>query len=261
MRKNLSLWLDWMDEFEGGAANRSRHEDPGGATMRGITYATYCRWCEEHKLPKPTVDDLFNLDNATQDAIAAAYYWNPIKGDALPGGVDLYLADFKFMSGRAIHVLQEVLGVEVDGDIGPKTLAAIKAQDPLRLLQNLHSARLEYLRGLSNYRHNKNGWERRCLEGFQFAQKLVEPALLPAERHPVKGLTFWGAGAAALATAPEALAWLTGNREAVEQAFTAVGLPPEASAAFLSAVAMAGALLALYRRFADHRAAKEAVPS
>lgn len=262
MRGNLRWWLDWMDEFEGGFADRPKDADPGGATMRGITLATYAKWCKDEGLPHPTVEDLKNLDNATQDAIAGRYYWNPIKGDALPGGVDVYLADFTFMSRGAVKVFQAVLGVEQDGYIGPESLAAAKKRQPGELLDRLHEARGEYLRGLANYEHNKNGWERRLATLYREAQPLVEPALLPAERHPVTGLTFYGAAMAGMASAlgwlPELLGWLQGNPEPVGNVLAGLGLPPEATTFVVSGAGTLGAGIAIYRRYADYKRAKVA---
>ena len=262
MRQNLHLWLNWLDAYEGGFANRPQAEDPGGATMRGITLATYERWCAEHGLPKPTVADLMALSDDEQDAIAAQYYWNPIKGDALPGGVDMYLADFKFMSGRAVHVLQsQVLGFtdgDVDGWVGPKTLAAIKAKDPKIVLQNLHSARLEYYRSLPNWAANANGWTRRCVALYQFALDRIEPATLPAERPPIKGRTFWGAVAAGFGSIAGAADWVNNNNDMIRQVFASMHLDPAWATAIISMAGFIGACVVIYARYSDYRRAKEA---
>lgn len=265
MRKNLSVWLDKLGPYEGGFADRPLGDDPGGATNRGITLATYRRYCKDLGKPEPTISDLKALDGETQCAIAAKYYWNPIKGDALPGGVDMYLADFAFMSGGAVKVLQrDVLGFagsDVDGDIGPKTLAAVKAMDPKTCLQNLHSARLEYLRGLSNYAANKSGWERRCVDLFQSASDHLETVTLPAERPPIQGRTFWGAAIAALAMLPDLATWLTGNADLVRQFATAAGLPPASADGILHLAGAVGAIVVIYARYSDHAKAKEAAVS
>ena len=52
---------------------------------------------------------------------------NPIKGDDLPGGLDLCIFDFGVNAGpgRAAKYLQTMIGTVADGGIGPNTLKAL----------------------------------------------------------------------------------------------------------------------------------------
>lgn len=73
------------------------------------------------------------------DAIAIYWrdYWTPIRGDALPGGLDLLMLECAVNQGveTAVTLLQEEINeyraakddIDVDGDLGPQTLAAIRA--------------------------------------------------------------------------------------------------------------------------------------
>ena len=58
-------------------------------------------------------------------------YWDKIKGDDLPNGVDYVVFDAAINSGpgRAAKWLQACVGVEPDGGIGPKTLSAVAGFD------------------------------------------------------------------------------------------------------------------------------------
>src|SRR4029079_2888623 len=87
---------------EGGYVNHPR--DPGGPTNLGITQATLSRWLGRHA----SVADVRAL---TRDKVKPIYkrnFWDVVKGDELPGGVDFAVYDFAVNSGpsRAARYLQ-----------------------------------------------------------------------------------------------------------------------------------------------------------
>jgi predicted peptidoglycan binding protein len=73
--------------------------------------------------------------------------------DDLPPGVDYIVFDYGVNSGigRSGKVLQRLLGVPVDGVIGPQTLAAAKAADPSKLVDALCDERLAFLKSLKTW--------------------------------------------------------------------------------------------------------------
>ncbi|MCP9320123.1 hypothetical protein KBX73_10135 [Acetobacter persici] len=98
-------------------------------SMRGISAPTMAHWLGSADLVTPSV--MRNIDHKTFMAIAQAYYWRPLNGDALPAGLQRMLFDFGFNSNvsRAARQLQEIVGLsgaDVDGNIGSKTLYAIR---------------------------------------------------------------------------------------------------------------------------------------
>jgi len=100
--------------------------DPGGATNMGITLATYREWSDDPHLGAAQVRD---MTLKTARAIYRALYWNRLRADALPPGVDLSVFDMGVNAGiwRSVRLLQQALGFtgeEMDGSIGPETLAA-----------------------------------------------------------------------------------------------------------------------------------------
>jgi lysozyme family protein len=112
--------------------------DPGGATNMGITLATYREWSDDPDLGAFQVKD---LTLKTARAIYRALYWNPLRAEALPPGVDLSVFDMGVNAGiwRSARLLQRALGFtgeEVDGAIGPGTLAAADRFDPRILVRN-----------------------------------------------------------------------------------------------------------------------------
>lgn len=134
--------------------------DPGGATNLGITHTTLAA----HRGRPVTKDDVRALTRAEAAAIYHARYWIPIRGDALPPGLDLALFDFAVNSGpaRAVKALQGVLHVTQDGVVGPVTLAAIaKAPGPATLAIDLCDARMRFLRSLPTWATFGRGWTKR----------------------------------------------------------------------------------------------------
>jgi len=134
-------------EYEGGFVNHP--DDPGAATNMGITTKTLSRW-----LRRPaTEDDIRNLNVGTAKVIYQEYYWNPIDGHNLPPGVNLVVFDMAVNAGvtRAIKMLQECVGVTVDGIIGPNTLAAVTNHGWGSLIDRYSDLRLEVRSGSQTY--------------------------------------------------------------------------------------------------------------
>jgi lysozyme family protein len=153
MRENYPTALAAVLRYEGGYSNHPA--DPGGATMKGVTQATYDAWRSKHGLSHQSVRSI------SQDEIEQIYrrdYWDRIHGDTLPSGLDLCVFDFAVNSGpsRAIRALQKVLGVRVDGVIGPQTLAAANAHP--KSCGELCDTRLSFMRGLKTWPVFGKGW-------------------------------------------------------------------------------------------------------
>lgn len=147
-------------KHEGGYVNHPR--DPGGATNRGITLATYRRYIKR----SGTVADLKALTEAEAVKVYKAQYWDAVKADQLPVGVDYTVADFAVNSGpaRAAKHLQKAIGVKQDGKIGPATLAAVASRDPAQIVHAIHDSRMAFLRGLKTWGTFGRGWTRRVSE-------------------------------------------------------------------------------------------------
>ena len=134
--------------------------DPGGCTNRGITRATLAAW---HRMPV-TCAAVAALGEVEARAIYRAHYWNAVRGDDLPPGLDLAVLDAAVNSGRrrAVGWLQQAVGVGPDGAIGPRTLTAVRAMnDRPALIRRLCALRLDFLRGLATWPDFGRGWQRR----------------------------------------------------------------------------------------------------
>jgi len=144
-------------EHEGGYVNHP--SDPGGATNMGITIATLSDW----RGRPVTKQDVRNLTVAEAGEIYRARYWQPIRGDALPPGVDLAVFDFAVNSGpsRSVSTLQRIVGVAQDGIVGPATLAAVARMPAASVILGLCDARMAFLRSLSTWGTFGKGWTAR----------------------------------------------------------------------------------------------------
>lgn len=149
-------------EHEGGFVNHPR--DPGGATNKGITLNTFRSYIK----PFGTVDDLRNITTAQAVIVYKRHYWDKVRADELPVGVDYAVADFAVNSGpnRAARYLQAVAGVTQDGVVGPQTIAAARALDPGIVINALCDRRMKFLRGLSTWSTFSRGWSSR-VEGVR----------------------------------------------------------------------------------------------
>lgn len=94
MLENFQNCLAVTLGYEGGWSDHP--SDPGGATMKGITLATYRRF-----KPGATKTELRNISNDTVAKIYRSDYWDKVGGDRLAAGVDLATFDAGVNSGPA----------------------------------------------------------------------------------------------------------------------------------------------------------------
>jgi lysozyme family protein len=160
MKKNFDSALKAMLHHEGGFVNHPA--DPGGMTNLGVTKRVWEEWVG-HEVDEKTMRAL------TPDLVGPMYkakYWDKIKGDDLPDGVDYAVFDAAVNSGpgRAAKWLQACVGVEQDGGIGPKTLAAVAKHNPAVLVEDYAKRRLSFLMDLPHWGTFGKGWGRRVAE-------------------------------------------------------------------------------------------------
>lgn len=158
MRQNFDAALKEVLRHEGGYANHPK--DPGGATMKGVTQRVYDAYRQRLGLAVRSVRLL--ADDELRD-IYRKQYWDAVKGDDLPSGVDYAAFDFAVNSGpaRAAKCLQMALGVQPDGVIGQVTLRAAEEAEAREVINGLCDRRLVYVRSLSTFATFGEGWTRR----------------------------------------------------------------------------------------------------
>jgi lysozyme family protein len=154
---------------EGGFVNHPK--DPGGMTNLGVTKAVW----EAHTGKPATEADMRALTPEAVQPVYKSRYWDAIRGNELPHGVDYCLFDCAVNSGpgRAVKILQYVLYQKVDGVLGPKTLAAIMNADPVELIEDYSQRRLEFLQSLPTWETFGKGWGKRVAEVEMEAKSFV----------------------------------------------------------------------------------------
>lgn len=175
-----------MSKFDAILAETLTHEggwsdhpdDPGGATMRGITLATFRR-----RQPGATKEDLRRISDADLRHIYRVDYWRPVRGDDLPAGIDMATFDAAVNSGvtQGSKWTQRALQVTADGRIGTATLAAAAAADPVPVIRKACELRMGMLRGLKTWGAFGRGWSRRVASVEARAVAMAQAhALAPA---------------------------------------------------------------------------------
>ena len=169
MKSNYDECLKTILHHEGGYVNHPK--DPGGETNLGVTKRVY----QEHGGTKDMKDLLV-------EDVAPIYkkgYWDRMKGDDLPGGLDLCVFDFGVNAGpgRAAKFLQSMIGTTVDGGIGPNTLAKveeyIRENGEHESVEKYQALRQEYYEQLSTFDTFGKGWTRRVEETTKLALDII----------------------------------------------------------------------------------------
>ena len=93
-----------------------------------------------------------NLMELSRDDACEFYrmrYWNVLKCDELPIGVDLVVFDLAADLGvaQSTKMLQKVVGAESDGSMGPVTMGAVALKTPQEIVTKLSELRREKKRG------------------------------------------------------------------------------------------------------------------
>lgn len=159
---------------EGGFSNNPR--DPGGATMHGITLKTFRNLMHDQTL---TVDDLKNITVGQEAEIYRSGYWDKVKGDMLPPGVDLMVFDMGVNAGPVASekMLQRALGftgANVDGIIGSHTLAAIHDADQFKLILRIKTQHENHYKSLDTFDEFGDGWLARLGRRLHLAVEMAQ---------------------------------------------------------------------------------------
>lgn len=175
MDRNFARALKLVLAHEGGWADNPA--DPGGATMKGVTIATFRRYVKANA----TKADLRSITDEQIATVYRRHYWDAVAGAELPDGVDYAVFDFAVNSGpsRAAKYLQAVLGVVQDGRIGPATLAAARARLGAGIINQLCDDRIAFLQRLPTWKAFGKGWTKRVASVRSDALAMQAPKTSP----------------------------------------------------------------------------------
>lgn len=175
MASNFDNALARVLVSEGGFTNNPK--DPGGATMKGITQRVYNGFRTRNNLPTQTVQSISDVEVSR---IYKEQYWDIAKCDMLPVGISYCVFDGDVNSGvgQSVKWLQRALGVAVDSQMGPATIAAANDADPSTLIDGICDRRLAYLKALTTWHEFGHGWTNRVEHVREVAKALA--AAVPA---------------------------------------------------------------------------------
>jgi len=170
--ENWEKCFEMVLKHEGGYVNHPK--DPGGRTNLGVTQRAW----EEYVGRSVDEAEMRSLTPEKVKPIYKSRYWDRIKGDDLPSGVDYAAYDLAVNSGvgRAAKYLQSIAGVPSDGIIGPKSLAAIKDCPADEMVDAMCGMRLEFLKALPTWDTFGKGWGRRVAEVEEKATEMAKRA-------------------------------------------------------------------------------------
>ena len=160
MISNWQKSFELMLKSEGGYVNNPA--DPGGMTNLGVTKATWENWVGRGS-------DEAEMRGLTPEKVEPLYkkkYFDAVRGDELPMGLDYLMFDFAVNAGagRAIKTLQTAVGVTPDGGFGPMTMAAVQAVDPNELIERFSQAKEDFYRSLTTFATFGKGWLNRVAD-------------------------------------------------------------------------------------------------
>jgi lysozyme family protein len=170
MKQNFDKCLEMLLKHEGGFVNHPK--DPGGMTNLGVTKAVYDKWIGRESSEA-------DMRALTPDDVAPIYkknYWDKVRGDDLPAGVDWSAFDWAVNSGsgRPAKAIQKAVGAKRDGAIGPMTLQSVSAADPKEIIESVYRTRQAFYERLKTFEHFGKGWTRRNKETLETAMEMAD---------------------------------------------------------------------------------------
>lgn len=183
MSANIAACFAFTNKSEGNGTYTNTPGDPGGPTRWGVTLATLSAWRVQHGQPPAIAVDVQNLTLAEATAIFGCNYFNPVGGPLLPSGVDLMGSDFAFNAGagRSARMIQQAVGQTQDGWVGPATIAAAKAMDPVKLIGTLGTLHLAFYAAEPPAMRARflRGWDARVYASVLAAKAMLGTATTP----------------------------------------------------------------------------------
>ena len=151
-------FMPFIFEWEGGYDNDP--DDPGGETKYGI---------DKHSHPN---EDIKHLTKERATEIYWKDYWSKVRGDLLPKNVGEVVMNIAVNAGygRAAKWLQQAIGANADGVIGPMTVERAGEQDAAKLAETLldrteahyrsiaRGSLAKYLKGWLNRNNSLRAW-------------------------------------------------------------------------------------------------------
>jgi lysozyme family protein len=156
MKSNFAAALKIELTYEGGKDDDP--VDPGGRTNQGIIQRVYAAYRIRKGLP---ARDVFLMDDSERDEIYRTQYFDKIRFDELPPGLDLVIVDGAINSGvsQSIKWVQRALNLTADGVLGDVTMQRIQDHpDHDMLIRGILDRRRAFLKALKTFWRFGKGW-------------------------------------------------------------------------------------------------------
>jgi len=171
---DLKLYIPKLWEFEG-TVYENDPVDHGGATKFGVIVDDLKNLnIDENHDGIIDWKDIRDLTESDAQSIVKKEYWDVVKADQIINqSVAEMLADFGFNCGikYAAKKIQKILGLTVDGNVGPKTIQAINSANQQDLFNKLVAIRKQHYKDIVSNNPTQNrfmkGWMNR-VDYFKF---------------------------------------------------------------------------------------------
>ena len=181
---NYDASLARVLKHEGGYSNHP--SDPGGPTNFGITIHDYRRYIKANGIAA----DVRDMKLADAAKIYRARYWDALRCDELPAGLDYAVFDYGVNSGigRAAKVMQRLLGIGSGTAMTDAVIAGVRKGSPSSLIARLCDERLAFLKSLRTWPVFGAGWGRRVTEVRRDALAMTKgAAVVPSSSAAANG--------------------------------------------------------------------------
>ena len=158
MNANFDMSFDWVMQSEGGYVWDK--DDAGGETNLGVTIGAWGAYLGRPIKP----GEMKALTRSDVKPFYKKMYWDKVRGDDLPQGVDYAVFDFAVNAGpgRAAKFLQQSVGATPDGAIGPGTMALVAKATPTDILQKFAQQKEAFYNSLAE----ENPTQQKFLKGW-----------------------------------------------------------------------------------------------
>ncbi len=183
-RTNFDASLARVLKHEGGYSNHP--SDPGGPTNFGITIHDYRRYIKANG----TAADVREMARADAAKIYRERYWDALRCNDLPAGLDYAVFDYGVNSGtgRAAKVMRRLLGIGDGTAMNDAVIAGARGVNAASLIGRLCDERLAFLKSLRTWPVFGAGWGRRVAEVRRDALAMAKGTTVSApESAPANG--------------------------------------------------------------------------
>jgi len=158
MNANFNASFEIVMQSEGGYVWDK--DDSGGETNLGVTIGAWSEY-----LGRPINSG--EMKALTKDTVKPFYkqmYWDKLRCDDLPNGVDYAVFDFGVNAGtgRSAKFLQRAVGAVPDGAIGPATLGKVNSMDSADILQSFSDQKEDFYQAIVEH----NPIQQKFLKGW-----------------------------------------------------------------------------------------------